>query len=488
MTEAHQGSEESVAATMAGQRKQPPSAWRVVVPYCIFAAAWILFSDRFVATIAPDVNAFARVGIIKGLAFVAVSGLLLYLLLQAEHAAIRKAVHQRDDLLASEQAARAHAESANRAKDELFAIVSHELRTPLTSILAMTEVLRQDPSLSSEAAENLQHIHENILLECRIVNDLLDSTRLAAGKLGFSLALLDLNAVLGLAVRDTAPAAADHKITLAYAPAATPTMVMGDAGRLSQVFRNLLHNAIKFTPADGRITVRISTFQAPVASALVEVQDTGIGIAADVLPRLFAPFEQADRSTTRRFGGLGLGLYLARNLIVLHHGELDARSEGHSKGATFRVRLPLCQSVSAPTSAPARSAPFSPGSPLRLLVLLVDDNTDTLRALGRVLKTMGCDVVAAVSAETALAAASDRRFDVMLSDIGLPGRSGWDLMRDLRLQQNIPGIAISGFGSEEDIQRSREAGFRSHLVKPISFADLRNALDEVRAERDGATK
>lgn len=389
----------------------------------------------------------------------------------------RKLLEQdRDGLLQREQAARARAESANRAKDELLAIVSHELRTPLTPILAAADLLRKAPGMPDGAVVLLDRIYQNALSEARLVEDLLDTTRMTAGRLRMEEKPVNIHELLESVVEDFRPDAEAKRITLEADLQAGSPMVRGDQARLRQVFWNLLGNAMKFTPAGG--WVKLISRQADGSAAgriIIQVRDNGIGVEPEVIARLFEPFEQADRSVTRRFGGLGLGLYIARQLVSLHGGTLTGASNSPERGATFTVQIPLAvESPSAPQE-PAQPEAMPQG----LLVTVVEDNQDTLRLLAAILRRMGCRVLTAQSANEAVTLTAANPTCVLLSDIGLPDRSGWELMRELHMRFGTRGVAVSGFGSDDDRKRSEEAGFAAHLVKPVNVRDLERALREL---------
>lgn len=449
------------------------AALRIVVPYLVFATLWILLSDRVLALIAPDIDRYSQIGTIKGLVFVLVSAGLLLVVMRSEFRA-RKAVEaDRADLLLREQAARARAESANRAKDELLALVSHELRTPLTAVLTTAEILLQDNELSADQRELLAGVRDGVLQEARIVGDLLDTTNLAAGKLHLKVDRADVNRVLGDIAQELAREAREKPLELRMELSPGELAARADAQRLEQVFRNLVGNAVKFTPSGGSIVVRSALEGDRV---VVDVEDTGMGISAELQQRLFEPFEQGDRSITRQFGGLGLGLYLARSIVELHSGRLTLHSDGEGQGCRFRVELPMWAPGTLPQSAPAAPAPAMPRG---RTVLLVEDNVDTLRALARLLGRMGYTVVPARSAAEALQAANQNSVSLVISDIGLPDRSGWELMSQLHREKGLQGVAISGFNTEEDRQRSTDAGFIAHLVKPVTFQDLQDVMIRV---------
>jgi CheY-like chemotaxis protein len=250
--------------------------------------------------------------------------------------------------------------------------------------------------------------------------------------------------------------------------------VIGDPARLQQVFWNLLRNAVKFTPAGGRITIRTGDGPEP-ARLRIDIEDTGVGIPADLLPRVFDAFEQGDARTTRQFGGLGLGLAIAKAVVEMHGGTIAAASPGPDQGATFSVHLPTAPIAPAETSA-SKQAIQDPQAARQIRVLLVEDHPDTARTMARLLNAAGFYVRTANSVASALKQLSLEPFDVAVSDIGLPDASGYELMRQIRERFPTAGIALSGYGMEEDIAKSREAGFAQHLIKPVSIAQLEAAL------------
>lgn len=378
--------------------------------------------------------------------------------------------------------------SASEAKDRFLAVLSHELRTPLTPVLTSVQMLEADASLPAETRETLGVIRRNVELEARLIDDLLDLTRISRGKLRMDRRALDLSTLLSNVIDICRPDVRAKGIRLQYGvkgrgsgvgdgPAATgePVVVMGDAARLHQVFWNLLKNAVKFTPEGGLVSVELHR-EMPDGGrggeAVVKVSDTGIGIPASLLPRVFDAFMQGEHDA-RRFGGLGLGLAIARALVELHGGKLTASSGGDRQGATFEVRLPL--STTADHSiAVSRSDAGVAGPSLR--ILLVEDHADTARVLQRLLKHYGHVPTTVSTVAQALAVLrAGEKFDLMVSDIGLPDGSGYDLMRQ-STGLHPPAIALSGFGMDDDIQRSREVGFVEHLTKPVDAAYLEQVI------------
>jgi signal transduction histidine kinase/CheY-like chemotaxis protein len=373
--------------------------------------------------------------------------------------------------------ARDEAEGANRAKDQFLATLSHELRTPLTPVLAISSVLERDPALPSATRRQLEVVRRNAELEARLIDDLLDLTRIAKGKVRLEVESVDLAALLDDVIEVCGNDAAAKKLVLERNSAGLGKWVDADPARLRQVFWNILKNAIRFTPQGGRISLR--TADPAPGRVAVEIVDTGMGIEPSDIPRIFQPFEQAGP----RLGGLGLGLSISSALVEAHGGTLTAQSEGLGRGATFRVELALSSSAPAPSLPKERPSVTSETPRQRRRVLLVDDHADTLGAARDLLAELNCDVVAAASLREALAAARAGPLDLVISDLALPDGSGLDLMRTLRDSYGLAGIAVTGYGMEEDIRRGREAGFVDHLVKPITLQRLEGAIDRFFAGR-----
>ena len=370
--------------------------------------------------------------------------------------------------------ARADAEAANRAKDDFLAALSHELRTPLTPVLMAAEEMCDDPTLPAALHENLSMMRRNIALEARLIDDLLDVTRIANGKLAMRMEDCEIHSLLGLCVEIVRDDAQAKGLSLHLDLQAVRSHLSGDPARLQQVFWNLLKNAIKFTPAGGRVTLRTRD---QAGSLVVEVHDSGVGITPAALARIFLPFEQAEHSHSHRFGGLGLGLAIAKAIVESHGGTIAAQSPGPSLGATFRVTLPSAVPVSPPVrSAPAPETTHAEAKARPLCLLLVEDHEATLTVLARLLTRTGHDVYPAATAAEAKNLAARFRFDAVVSDIGLPDSTGIDLMEFLHATYGLRGVALSGYGRDEDLRRSREVGFLTHLVKPVDFTLLRQAL------------
>ena len=381
------------------------------------------------------------------------------------------------------QRAKEQAEAANRAKDQFLAVLSHELRTPLTPVLAVSTAGQVNVELPDDVRADFSMIRRNVELEAKLIDDLLDLTRIGRGKIHLQLETLDAHQIVrhALSVSATDEMAMKH-LQLKEDLAAERHHVRGDAARLQQVVWNLLKNAIKFTPAGGAITV--ATRNDAIGRLVIEVTDTGVGIEPDVLPRIFDAFEQGEVAVARHFGGLGLGLAISKGLVAAHGGTIAAHSAGRNRGATFTVTLETVPyEAPAPRRAPAQLQPRARAG--RLSILLVEDHADTARALTRLLDGLGYDVRVADGVQSALDLAAQADFDVLVSDLGLPDGSGLEVMRHLRETRSGPrgaapvGIALTGYGMEEDVARSREAGFAEHITKPVNFDRLQQAIERV---------
>jgi signal transduction histidine kinase len=357
---------------------------------------------------------------------------------------------------------------ANRAKDIFLATLSHELRTPLTPVLGWVNLLRNGNLDGDGVEQALDAIERNARLQSRLIDDLLDISRIATGKLRFEPKPTDLNALVEAAIETVRSSAAVRHVELEVSLAPAPLVVMGEPVRLQQVVWNLLSNAIKFTEAGGRVSVRVE----PLGhEARVTVEDTGIGIAPEFLPYVFDRFRQADGSRTRRHGGLGLGLAIVDALAKLHRGRVEAQSEGVGKGSRFIFTLPRATVAENADEGEQREAAPEVGQQ----VLIVEDSPDTLSFLSAIFQQKGCSVMAASSAPEALRLASDTKPTVIISDIGMPGMDGYELLQELRrlpgLDQ-IPAIAITGYAMDEDRERAAAAGFTAHIAKPVDVDDL----------------
>jgi len=366
-------------------------------------------------------------------------------------------------LYKSAQKARAESDRANRAKDSFLAMLSHELRTPLTPVLTSVLALEQTDDLSEELRASLQMIRRNVELEARLIDDLLDLTRISKGKVQLNLEKVDAHLLLRSALEICQADIEKKKLALRTEFAAEKVYLLADPARLQQIFWNLIKNAVKFTAAGGRLEIRTQNLDGQL---LVEVSDTGMGIDEETLPKIFDAFEQGDRT---QLGGLGLGLAISKALVETHSGKLIAASAGRDKGSTFTAIFPV---VETSADAKRRADPAAPAAHKALRVLLVDDHEDTNRSLTHLLRRRGYYVQPAHSVQSALAAAEQEQFDVLVSDIGLPDGSGIDLMEKLKNDHPIFGIALTGFGMEDDLRRSQKVGFHHHLVKPVDLNRL----------------
>ncbi len=379
------------------------------------------------------------------------------------------------DLLAAKEAA----EAANHAKDHFLAMLSHELRTPLTPVLAAITYIEATAELPTDLHKEIASVRRNVEMEARLIDDLLDLTRISRGKLELTPELVDthvlLRQVVDICECDTRKKALEIRLGLH----AQRRHIMGDPARMQQVFWNLIQNAVKFTPEGGHIAIRTRNRPGDDSILLVEIIDTGIGIETEAMSRIFNAFEQADRDTTRKYGGLGLGLAITKALIEMHGGTLDAFSDGLGKGSTFTACLPTVLQP-AHSASPGRGRPADPAANRPgLRILLIEDHEDTLRVMSMLLDRCGHTVLKAQSSAEAMHIAASETFDLVVSDLRLPDGSGLDIMRAIRDRCQTPGIAISGFGMEDDIRRSREAGFHLHLTKPINFQTLQDAIERI---------
>jgi PAS domain S-box-containing protein len=371
------------------------------------------------------------------------------------------------------------AENASKAKDEFLAMLSHELRTPLTPVISglryLSENLRSIPE--EEILEELSIVRRNALLEAQLIDDLLDLTRISRGKIELRREACNVHEALTETIAILQESISAKHLQLRTSLAAQECWIWGDSTRIRQVFWNLLNNAVKFTPDGGSISVETTNRHA--GEIHVEISDTGIGLEPEQATRIFEAFEQGERAVTRQFGGLGLGLAITRNLVKMHGGEIVARSEGKGRGATFALvfqSVPFGQDQS-------RAMPKRTTAVRGLRILLTDDHEDTRRILTRMLKKRGHEVEGANTVAAALAQLRARPFDLLVSDIGLPDGSGYDLMREAKkLQPAVDGIAVSGFGMEEDVRRSKEAGFALHLTKPVDIGLIEEYLEKMSPE------
>jgi signal transduction histidine kinase len=391
----------------------------------------------------------------------------------------REAAHRERLLREKAQTALQAAEAANHAKDRFLAVLSHELRTPLTPVLMAVQDMEADEHVPEHIHRELSMIHSNIELEARLIDDLLDLTRIIRGQIALHYESIDLHSVLMHALetcRDTD--IAPKRLRVHIELRAPISLLWADAARIEQVFWNLIKNAAKFTGPEGTITIR--SWDDGDGRIMVQVADTGIGIAPDLMARLFNAFEQGEPEVTRQYGGLGLGLAISKAIVDLHNGSIRAESAGPGKGTTMTVTLPR---VTAPSGHV--SGFEEPGQWQRvdgvLRILLVEDDKSTLGVMARLLSKRGHHVAMAATVHEALTLAEGEGFDLLISDLGLPDGTGHELMRVLRQTRGLKGIALSGYGMEEDIRLSYDAGFDTHLTKPVNLKMLEAAIARVSA-------
>ena len=404
--------------------------------------------------------------------------------------ASRRTAQERAALLDSEQRARLAAELASRAKDEFLSTASHELRTPLNAILGWARMLQSGELPNSAFVRAVDSIERNARVQVRLIEDILDGSRIITGRLQLEIRPLDLTTVLQAAL-DSVRASADAKrITLTVNVDPAAAHVTGDAERLQQVIWNLATNAIKFTPKDGAVDIALARMGPDVR---LTIRDNGDGIAADFLPHVFERFRQAEGSTTRRYGGLGLGLALVRHLVEAHGGTVQAESQGPGHGSTFTVRLPahamFAEGVAVDAPSPATERPFVP-SAVNLAgacILVVDDEADARDLVATVLRSKGAEVVTAASASEALSLIVARPFTAMVSDIGMPTRDGYELITRVRTVagvrgHHLPAVALTAYSREEDRRRALEAGFQAHVAKPVEPEHLLEVVARIAIE------
>jgi signal transduction histidine kinase/DNA-binding response OmpR family regulator len=402
--------------------------------------------------------------------------------LQQEIAERKQAEEARAQMLVREQAARAEAETANRTKDEFLATLSHELRTPLTAILGWSHLLRNGKFDEASILRGLDTIERNARAQSQLIDDLLDVSRIITGKLSLDVREVDLVAVVGAVIESTRPAADAKGIELVVNLDPSAARISGDASRLQQVIWNLLSNAVKFTPEGGRIETRL---ERAGAGARLTVSDTGQGIAAQFLPHVFERFRQADGTTTRQHGGLGLGLAIARHLVELHGGKIEAHSDGADKGTTFVVTLRSASPAREPAARrevatpdatarqPLRCAPVLDG----LRILIVDDEQDTRDMIAEVLAQCGAVVRSCGSAAEALPVLDAGGADLLISDIGMPEMDGYAFIKKVRQMERraggtIPAVALTAYASPQDREQAVSAGFHQHVAKPLDPEEL----------------
>jgi signal transduction histidine kinase/ActR/RegA family two-component response regulator len=390
-----------------------------------------------------------------------------------------RAEAERERLLQSEQEARDVAEKANQLKDEFLATLSHELRNPLNVILGYSEVLLRLPEIerSDQLRRMAEALRRNAQSQSQLINDLLDLSRLQRGKISLNHETVSLAVIIDNAVETVRAEAAAKDIDIQLQLGDQFLLVDGDRLRLQQIAWNLLNNAVKFTPAGGHININLNRDE---REAVLVVKDTGQGIDPNFLPYVFEMFRQADGSNSRRHGGMGIGLALVQQLVRLHGGTVSAASDGANKGSRFTIRLPLTSEVQSLASLGA--APLKLAALAQTDFLIVDDSEDTIAMLDQLLKISGANVTSATNGADALRIVSEREFDVILSDISMPEMDGFEFLHRLRQingRQDVPVVAITGFGRTDDVERARAAGFYSHLTKPLNLNALAEVLEQL---------
>lgn len=395
---------------------------------------------------------------------------------------------EREELLKSERAARSEAEAASRLKDEFLATVSHELRTPLNAMLGWTSLLRAGNLGSEEMPRALEVIERNARSQAKIIEDLLDVSRIITGKLNLEIKQFDAAGLIKAVIESVAPAAAAKEINIRQNIVAGDNFIYGDAARLQQVLWNLLTNSIKFTPPGGRIELKLHRED---SNLIIAVSDTGKGIAAEFLPHVFDRFRQADGTTTRHFGGLGLGLAIVRHLVEQHGGTVAVASDGENKGATFTIKLPFAASLQTKSEPlqnsvqpPENGCPKPANGLDGLNILVVDDEIDTLEMLKIFLESSGAKVTAANSVAEALENLQTDLPDVIISDIGMPGVNGYQFMENIRELSperggKIPAVALTAYARNEDKQRALRSGYQTHVAKPVEINSLVSTIASV---------
>jgi CheY-like chemotaxis protein len=385
---------------------------------------------------------------------------------------------QRTHLLQQEQAAREQAEQANRIKDEFLAVLSHELRSPLNPILGWARLLQTRQFDAAGIKRALETIERNAKLQTQLIDDLLDVSRILRGKMLLNVGEIDLLTVIDAAIETVHLSAEAKNIAIHKTVVGEIGLILGDSGRLQQIIWNLLSNAVKFTPASGQILIRLEQVD---GNAQIQIRDTGKGIMPEFLPYVFDYFRQEDGTTTRKFGGLGLGLAIVRYLTELHGGRVHAESPGAGMGATFTVLLPIARGGEKLDQAEVCSTEAIPSLLANVRILLVDDEIDMRELTSTILEQTGAVTKAVASAVEALDALDEFKPAILISDIGMPEMDGYELMRQVRRLPTerggqISAIALTAYAGEIDQQQALSVGFQRHLAKPIEPEALIRAI------------
>ena len=395
--------------------------------------------------------------------------------LTAAHDALREGEQERTRLLESEREARSDAERASRLKDDFLTTLSHELRTPLNAIVGWSRIIEKNPADQETVSEGIRIIARNAKVQADLISDLLDMSGIMSGKIRLQIDTVELSAVVGAAIDSVRHAAEAKQIRIQPAISTIAEPVRGDSSRLQQVVWNLLTNAVKFTPKGGRIQV-VGTKKD--SHAQIEVIDTGKGIKADFLPFVFERFRQADASTTRQHGGLGIGLAIVKQLVELHGGWVRAESAGEGKGSTFTVGLPLSIAYDREDKLPASNSGASTPIPCEfdlegIQVLAIDDEPDARELFKRILEECKAQVLVAASGHEALELLRTHSPDILFCDIGMPGMDGYEFIKKVRESgDHTPAVAVTAFARSEDRTRALMAGFQGHVAKPVEPTEL----------------
>ena len=456
-------------------------------PGLLATALGSLLGDYFFIEPFYSFRIYSRAEMIEEALFLGI-GISISILSQARLSLLVK----RQQLLASEQDARRAAEDANRLKDEFLSTVSHELRTPLNAINGWALMLRAGRLNSAQSARALETIVRSARSQNQLINDLLDVSRIIAGKMRLEVAPLKLGSVIEAAIETVRPAAEAKGIHLSALIDLGADRMSGDSERLQQVVWNLLSNAVKFAPKGGRVEVKLERADSYME---ITVADNGQGIKPEFLPYVFERFRQEDSGTNRHQGGLGLGLAIVRHIVELHGGTVRVASEGLGKGATFTVVLPIAQGRAVSPdelfddTAVERLAPSNPPSLVGVRALIVDDEADARELITMMLAECGAEVRTAASATAALAACDEWRPDILIADIGMPGEDGYSLLKKLRAREklrggHIPAIAVTAYARREDRLRAVSVGYEYHVSKPVEPVELLAAVASL-ANRTG---
>lgn len=434
----------------------------------------------------PDIFSERAERLVVGIALqagIAIENAGLFKTIVDRESQLNAAAEDREKLLESERSARAAAERLSHLKDEFLATLSHELRTPLNAIQGWATLLRRPEASQEDLQKGLETIERNVRAQSQLINDLLDMSRIISGNLHLEVQPIVLHELIQRAIDTVRQSAAGKRIRIRTLLDSSIGVVRGDPHRLQQVLWNLLSNAVKFTPQDGRIQVVLERVNSHVE---IVIEDSGIGIRPEFLPHVFDRFRQADPSMSRKFGGLGLGLSIVKNLVELHGGSVRVKSRGENQGSTFIVALPISyvQEDTALSNQPDVSVPALDALELPSLpgieVLIVDDDPDGRALIARILEGRGAHPTCAINAAAALDLLRERQFNILLSDIGMPQIDGYRFIREVRAssspQARIPAIAITAYARSEDRQRSLLSGYQMHLSKPIEARELLAAI------------